>query len=262
MAETGLNWPLTRTTWPLVTRVTRLQLATLAGILLFWEALSASGLLFRGVVPSVLIIGASVADLLVAQNFWTNLSVTLFEIIVALAIGAVSGIAAGLAVGGNRFLGLAFEPYIRAFASIPKIILFPILLVIFGVGINSKIAVGAIAAFFPVALSTAAGARDINPVFVRVGRSFGVTLAQMVWKIYLPSMVAPILSGFRVALGVAIVVCLMGEIRYSNMGLGFMVMQSYRLARFADMYAIIIVIFILAAIGNDVIERLSRNYKT
>jgi ABC-type nitrate/sulfonate/bicarbonate transport system permease component len=262
LAETGLNLPLAPMNRLSLSSAAQLRLLTLAGIVLIWEALSASGLLFRGVVPSVLTIAAAVAELVIAPNFWTNLSVTLFEITVALAIGTVSGIAVGLAVGGNRFVGLAFEPYVRAFASIPKIILFPILLVIFGVGINSKIAIGAIAAFFPVALSTAAGMREVNPVLVRVGRSFGVSIVQMVWKIYLPSMVAPILSGLRVSLGVAIVVCLMGEIRYSNMGLGFMVMQGYRLARFADMYAIIIVIFALAAIGNSAIERLSRNYKT
>lgn len=235
-----------------------LQLGTLAGLLAIWELVSASGLVYRGVVPSVTRLAPALWDLFANPSFWLNLLVTGMEIGAALAIAFVSGVLAGIALGGNRFIGQALEPYVNYVASMPKIILFPILLVIFGVGPASKIAIGAIASFFPIALSTMSGTRQISTVLIRVGHSFDLSTRQMVQMIYLPSLVDPILSGLRVALGVAIVVCLLGEMKFSNVGLGFMVIASYNGARFADMYAVLIVIFAIAIVGNAVIDRLIR----
>jgi ABC-type nitrate/sulfonate/bicarbonate transport system permease component len=95
-------------------------------------------------------------------------------------------------------------------------------------------------------------------VLIRVGHSFNLSLAQMIRMVYLPALVAPIMSGLRIALGVAIVVCLLAEIKFSNMGIGFMVINSYNQSRFADVYAVLIVIFVLTMAGNALVERLGR----
>jgi ABC-type nitrate/sulfonate/bicarbonate transport system permease component len=235
-----------------------LQIGTLIGLLAFWEAIGASGLLYRGVVPSSFRILASLAELLASPRFWFNLSVTGIEVASALAVGGGLGILAGLLLGGIRFVGKALEPYVNFLASMPKIILFPVFLVAFGIGPGSKIAIGAVACFFPMALGTAAGTRHIDPVLIRVGRSFNLTLVQMIWMVYLPALIAPIMSGLRIALGVAIVVCLLAEIKFSNVGIGFMVINSYNQSRFADVYAVLIVIFLIAVGMNALLERFER----
>ena len=236
----------------------RLQLATLAGLLAIWETIAASGLLYRGVVPSVTGIVTSLATMFGQASFWTNLSVTASEIGLAIMIGGTLGILVGLILGGNRFLGAAYSPFVVYLASTPKVILLPIIFLMFGIGPASKIVVGSIACFMPMAISTAAGMRQINPTLIRVGWSFNLTQVQMIQYVYLPAMVAPIANGLRIALGSAIVVCLIAEIKFSNMGLGQMVIDSFNRSRFTEVYAALIVITTLAVLGNGIVDRLAR----
>jgi ABC-type nitrate/sulfonate/bicarbonate transport system permease component len=234
-----------------------LQIVTFVGFLAVWEVLGASGLLYKGVVPSVVHIAAALVTLIGSSEFWFNLSVTGMEVGLAIVLGGSSGIVVGLVLGGNRFIGRAFQPYVNFFASMPKVILFPVFLVAFGTGPGSKVAIGAVACFFPMALGTAAGTRQISSVLIDVGRSFDLSLAQMVRMVYLPALVEPIMSGFRIALGVAIIVCMLAEFKYSNMGIGFAVITSYNQSRFADVYAVLIIIFAITMAGNNVIDRLA-----
>jgi ABC-type nitrate/sulfonate/bicarbonate transport system permease component len=239
----------------------RLQAVTLLAIWAFWEAMSVSGLFYEGVVPSFFLIVAALARLLADPQFWFNLSVTGMEIGVAFAVGGGAGLVIGLLLGGNRFLGAAFEPYLAALAATPKIIILPIAYLMFGIGPASKIAIGAFACFVPVALSAASGMRQINPVLVRVGRSLDLSRGQMVQKIYLPALVQPVAIGLRIALGAAIAVCLIAEIKFSRIGLGAMVIDSFNRSRFAEVYAVLIVIVAFAIAGNGLINRLGRGRK-
>jgi len=108
------------------------------------------------------------------------------EIGLAIVIGGGIGVVIGLLFGGNRFLGAAFEPYLAALAATPKIVVLPILYLMLGIGTAPKVAIGAFACLVPVALSTAAGMRQVSPVLVRVGTSFDLSQWQMVLVIYLP----------------------------------------------------------------------------
>ena len=233
-----------------------LQFATLLSIWVLWEFVGASGLLYNGVVPSLFLVFPALGGLITSMEFWFNLSVTGLEIGLAIGFGGVIGVLVGLVLGGNKFLGAAFEPQLAALAATPKIILLPILYLMFGVGPPSKIAIGAFACFVPVALSTASGMRQINPVLVWVGRSLDLSRWQMTRKIYLPALIEPIASGLRIALGAAIVVCLIAEIKFSRIGIGAMVIDSFNRSRFAEVYALLTVLITLAIAGNSLITRL------
>jgi len=126
----------------------------------------------------------------------------------------------------------------------------------FGGGGGSKIAMGALSCFFPVALSTAVGMRQIEPVLVRVGQSFRASTAQMVAKIYLPAMRPAMLTGLRLGLGVAVIGVLLAETKLSNRGLGYLVIQRYTNFDMPGMYAILIVVFLLAIVANALLSRL------
>lgn len=237
---------------------TKARVATLLVLWALWEVVAASGLLFRDVVPSSIKVGAALATLLHSPDFYYNLELTVAEVLVSLALGVTTGIAAGLALGTARFVGKAFEPYLHYLAPTPKIVFLPILLVLFGVGPGSKIAIGALSCFFPMALSVATGVREVDAVLLRVGRSFNLSLCQTVVKIYLPSLVAPIATGLKLGLGVAIIGCLLAEIKMSNRGLGFLVMQYYAQFRIPYMYAVLIAAFAIAAFGNALIAHFIR----
>ena len=144
-------------------------------------------------------------------GYYYNLGVTAGEIGLALLIGGGSGLVVGIVLGANRFLSKAFEPYLYYLGPTPKIIFLPIVIMWFGVGTPSKIALGTISCFFPVALSVAAGMRQIDPVLIRVGQSFRASALHMVLKIYLPAMRHPIINGMRLGFGFALIGTLLAE---------------------------------------------------
>jgi ABC-type nitrate/sulfonate/bicarbonate transport system permease component len=243
-------------------RVAIVRIAIVALLLAGWEALSRSHLLFRDVVPSLAAIGRAMAQLLASADFYANLGATAGEIAIAMAIGGVAGLAVGILLGANRFLSRAYEALIYYLGPTPKIIFFPVMIMWFGVGAGSKIAMGAISCFFPIAISAAAGMRQIDRVLIRVGRSFRATAWQMIVKIYLPAMRAAVVNGVRLGLGVAIIGTLLAETKLSNRGLGYLVIQAYTTFDMPRMYALLIVLFVLAIGANAAIGRLSALRRT
>jgi NitT/TauT family transport system permease protein len=241
-------------------RVTVVRIAIILALLAAWEALARSGLLFRDVVPTSGAIARALGALLVQPDFYTNLGWTVGEIALALLFGGLSGLVVGLILGGSRFLSRAYEPFLYYLGPTPKIIFFPVMIMWFGVGPASKVALGALSCFFPVALSTAAGMRQIDAVLIRVGRSFRATTSEMVTKIYLPAMREPIVNGVRLGLGVAMIATLLAETKLSNRGIGYLIIQAYATFDMPRMYALLIVLFVLAIGANALLGLVSQRF--
>jgi NitT/TauT family transport system permease protein len=271
MAQTGHLTPAaTREPW--LSPVTRLRIIILVAIIGTWELVAASGLLLREVVPSIFTIGRSLAELLAHPDlkvtwagyafsmpaFYWHLYVTLSEVAIALLIGGLSGLAVGLLLGANPFLAKAFERYIYYLGPTPKIVFFPVMIMWFGVGPESKIAMGTVSCFFPIVLSAAAGMREIEGVLIRVGRSFRLNTWQMVTKIYLPAMREPIVNGIRLGMGVAMIGTLLAETKLSNKGIGFMIIDAYNTFDMPRMYAVLLTLFVIAIGANALVGRASR----
>lgn len=257
MAEVGLI-RATRETQTWLTPVALLRAGIVLGVAAIWQAAALSHLFYSDVVPPLGKIAASLAAMLGGGEFYWNLWTTADEIAVGLAIGGVCGMVAGLVVGGSRFIAAAFEPYLYYIGPTPKIIFFPVLIMCFGVGEGSKIAMGAVSCFFPIALNVAAGMRQIDSVLIRVGESFRANAWQMATKIYMPAMRHPIINGLRLGLGVALIGTLLAETKLSNRGVGFLVIQAYANFDMPRMYAILIVLFVLAIGANALLTRAGR----
>jgi ABC-type nitrate/sulfonate/bicarbonate transport system permease component len=239
-------------------RVWGLRAAIVAVVLATWEVVAESGWLFRDVVPTLPVIARAIVRMLGDAAFYANLGVTGAEIAAALAIGGLAGVVTGLVLGASPFLSRAFEGFIYYLGPTPKIIFFPIMILWFGVGSGSKIAMGALSCFFPIAISVAAGMRQIAPVLIRVGQSFRANPWQMTRLVYLPAMRAPIVNGLRLGLGIAIIGTLLAETKLSNKGLGYLIIQSYATFDMPRMYALLIVLFVLAIGLNAIIGRYGR----
>jgi ABC-type nitrate/sulfonate/bicarbonate transport system permease component len=238
--------------------VRALQLGAAALLLVAWQALAVSGLLFRDVVPSLKLIGAALLHLMADPAFWGNLGISAGEFGLAMAIGGTAGIAVGLALGANRFLGRAYERWLYWLAPTPKIIFFPVLLMLCGAGPSSKVAMGVVSSFFPLAISVAAGVRGIDRVLVRVGIGFGASPLQMVAKIYLPAIRMALLNGLRLAFGITATGVLLAETKLARGGLGFMLNDAYRRFDMPQMYALLILVVLLIAALNAALARLAR----
>ena len=236
----------------------RLRLILLAVLLAGWQALSMSGLLFRDVVPGLGKLAAALVAEVANPVFLANAGVTGIEIAGAMLVGGAAGLAVGLLLGSSRFLARSFEPYLFYLGPTPKIILFPVLIMGFGVGWNSKIAMGALSCFFPIALSTVAAMHGVDRTLLRVGRSFGLGAWQMVTKIYLPAIRLPVLNGFRLGFGVAVIGVLLAETKLSNQGVGFLVMQAYQRFDMPQTYALLLLVFAFAVAANVAFTRLTK----
>jgi ABC-type nitrate/sulfonate/bicarbonate transport system permease component len=232
------------------------RIAIILAVLVIWQGLALSGWLYRDVVPRLEIIVAALWKLLSTPEYYVNLWATATEVGMGLVIGGTLGLVVGLVLGANRLMARAFESYLYYLGPTPKIIFFPVMIMWFGVGPGSKVAMGAISCFFPIALSTAAGMRQIDQVLIRVGKSFRASTWQMVTKIYLPAMRHPIINGVRLGLGVCIIGTLLAELKLSNRGIGFLIIQAYSLFDMPRMYAMLIVLFVLAIGVNALVGRL------
>jgi NitT/TauT family transport system permease protein len=257
MAEAGrLTATAVRPPRTLLRPVALLRIAIIVAVLGTWELVAASGLLYRDVVPSLAAIAVALGKTLSDPSFYLHLGTTFYEIGLALLIGGASGLAVGLALGASKLLARAYEAFLYYLGPTPKIIFFPVMIMWFGVGAGSKVAMGAISCFFPIALNVAAGMREIDPVLVRVGLSFRANPWQMVTKIYLPAMRHPVINGLRIGLGVALIGTLLAETKLSNRGIGFLVIQAYSLFNMPQMYSLLIVLFVIAIGLNALIGRL------
>jgi ABC-type nitrate/sulfonate/bicarbonate transport system permease component len=255
MAETGrLKLHAREGAWtpdPVMT----LRIVIVVAVLAAWEALAASGLLYRDVVPSLGAIAGTLYRTVADTTFYGHLGTTFYEIALAMVFGGLSGLVVGIALGGSRLMRRAYEPMLYYLGPCPKIIFFPVMIMWFGVGPGSKIAMGAISCFFPVALNAAGGMRQIDQVLIRVGKSFRANTWQMVTKIYLPAMRHPIINGVRLGLGVALIGTLLAETKLSNRGIGFLIIQAYSLFNMPQMYSLLIILFVLAIGANALIGR-------
>ena len=126
---------------------------------------------------------------------------------------------------------------------------------------GKKQEMAAISCFFPIAISAAAGVRAIDSVLIRVGRSFRAGPWQMTTKILLPAMRAPVLNGLRLGLGVAIIGTLLAETKLSNRGVGHLIIQAYATFDMPRMYALLLVVFVIAIGLNALIGYIGKHWR-
>jgi len=249
---------LTKAQPPRTGRVAVIRVATVVILLVVWEMIARSGLLYEDVVPTLFAIAGGIVQTLADPAFWQHLQYTAMELTISLCLGGGLGILAGIVIGTNPLIGRAFEPLLYYLGPTPKIIFFPLLIMWFGIGQASKAAMGTISAFFPVALSVAAGLREIDPVLIKVGRSFRASPLQMTLKIYFPAMREPLVNGLRLAFGVSVIGVLLAETKFARHGLGFMVTQFYQQFDMPALYGLVVIIFGFAIAVNWLIGRFSR----
>jgi ABC-type nitrate/sulfonate/bicarbonate transport system permease component len=234
--------------------VFQIKVVTFVAILVAWQIVSISGIVYEGVVPEPLSVVASLFQQLLEPSLYRDLGYTLFESFAGFVFGSLIAIVVGVFLGSNGFMRRAFEPYIFALAGTPKIIFLPILFLIFGLGIESKIAKAALSAFFPVVFSTISGFLLINNVYLKVAASFGLNIWQKARMIYLPAMLPSLIVGSRLGIAMSIIGVLSAEIAYSDVGLGYRLIYFANHFQISNMYATILVIFATATIINYIIS--------
>jgi ABC-type nitrate/sulfonate/bicarbonate transport system permease component len=229
---------------------TAVQTLTVIILVIAWEMIGRTGLLFSELFPSVTEILGSLWIYVTTPLLLPHLNTSFYEVGGGLLLGTLSGIPLGVIFGSRRSFIQVMEPIILYLAVVPKIIVFPIFILFLGIGTGSKLAVGAIASFFPIVLLTIAGMREVKPVYLDVARTLGASKLQIAANVYLPAIAGYVFTGVRIGLGASVTGALLAETKIAKAGLGFMIVEYYSQFRMADMYSLLFLIFILAALAN------------
>ncbi|MCC7273481.1 MAG: ABC transporter permease subunit [Alphaproteobacteria bacterium] len=191
------------------------------------------------------------AAMMATDSFWMHARETMWAFAQALAIALSGGLFIGLVLGGYRPAGTVFEPILVAIYSVPKVTLYPVILLIFGLGISAKVAFGAIHGIVPVAMFTMNAVRSLNQTYLRAARSMRLTPGQTALRILVPATLPEIVTGFRVGFSLTLLGSLIGELFASQRGLGFLIMRAVNVYDVKTIFAVTLLIAVVAIIVNS-----------
>jgi NitT/TauT family transport system permease protein len=205
---------------------------------------------------------ARLATMAVNAGFWNNVEATAVAFAWACLFAIGGGLAIGQVLGASRFAGEVADPILNALAALPKITLYPVILLFFGLGLQAKVAFGTIHGIFPVIIMTMNGVRTIKPVVRKTARVLRLNLWETMRTVLFPAALPEIFSGVRVGIALALLGTLIGELFASDRGIGFLLMSYVNRQDGAGVIALTVVLFAVAvAIGGSLLaldERLHR----
>jgi len=233
-----------------------LYLASPIGLLLLWQVLLMSGFGDRRFIPAPSDIAVRFWQLAASGELLLHTSVTLYRVFAGFVIGAIPAIVIGLLMAMFRPVRLFFDPLVAALFPIPKVALMPLLLLAFGFGDGSKIALVAIAVFFPVVVNTYAGAANIEKLYWDVAKNYGASSYVMFTRIVFFGALPLIFAGLKIALAVSFVVLVAAEFVASKSGLGYLIWNSWELLQVDYMFVGIVVIGLLGLVMSVLFQEL------
>src|SRR3954451_779731 len=236
--------------------VWQLSLAVL--ILAAWQALSTAGLLDKFFFSRPSDVLARVLQWVLTGSIWTHLLVTLEEAFLSFALGVASGILFGFLLARTPFLSELLNPYIRVLNALPRVVLAPIFLLWFGLGIWSKVALGVTVVFFIVFFNTYQGVREVEPVLLNNARMLGATERQLIRHVLIPSALTWIFSSLHISIGFAIIAVVVGEYLGASRGVGYVIAQAEGVFDTTGVFAGMTVLSLVVLIVGYGVNRLER----
>jgi ABC-type nitrate/sulfonate/bicarbonate transport system permease component len=233
-----------------------LYLVSPIGLLVIWQLLLMAGFGDRRFIPAPTDIAVRFWQLCLNGELFVHTGVTLYRVFAGYIIGAIPGVAVGLLMAMFRPVRLFFDPLVASLFPIPKVALMPLLLLAFGFGDASKIALVAIAVFFPVVVNTYAGAANIEKLYWDVAKNYGASSWVMFTRIVFFGALPLIFAGLKIALAVSFVVLVAAEFVASKSGLGYLIWNSWELLQVDYMFVGIVVIGILGLVFSVVFQEI------
>jgi ABC-type nitrate/sulfonate/bicarbonate transport system permease component len=240
------------------TRERLLYLISPIGLIALWQLLLMAGIGDRRFVPAPSDIAWRYWDMVVSGELETNTLVTLWRVFAGFVIGSVPGIAVGLLMAMFRPVRIFFDPLIATLFPIPKIALMPLLLLVFGFGDASKIALVVIAVFFPVVVNTYVGAANIERIYWDVAKNYGASQSVIFRRIVFFGALPMIFAGLRIALAVSFIVLVAAEFVATKTGIGYLIWNSWELMEVDVMFVGIVTVGVLGLIATVILREIER----
>jgi NitT/TauT family transport system permease protein len=214
-------------------------------LIALWEVVVRVHLLDARLFPAPSSIAGDFVDFLRSGELVSNTWMTLQRVIIGCLIGGIPGVALGLLIGVNRLARAIIDPIVALLYPIPKIAVLPLILLIFGIGESSKYAIVAIGVFFIMLINTAAGVRQIDPIYIDVARSFEIRRRSLYLHVLLPGALTNIFAGIKLSIGIAIVLAVAAEFTAAKSGLGFQIWNAWQTLQVERMYVALVMVSLL-----------------
>lgn len=197
----------------------------IAGLIVLWELIARMGFVSPLFLPAPSVIVTTGWEMLVNGEIMSNLTASLYRIIIGYAIGSVLGILIGLILGFFKVADAVGTPIVYSIYPIPKIALLPLFILWLGIGELSKVTIIALGVFFPVVINTFSGVKNVDPLLIKAAVTFGSNRFNVIRKVILPGALPMIFAGLKLAAGTSLLLLVSAEMIAAQEGLGSMVLH-------------------------------------
>ena len=232
------------------------QASSVAALLLAWEALVRLGVADPLFIPAPSAVAGALGA--TARLALPRLGDTLLKTLMGYGLAVGLGVTAGLLIGSRRMLHQVAMPYVVALYGIPKILLLPWIVLVFGIGLSTAVLSAGLLAFFPIVLMVAAGVRDVDPTLVMVATSMGATRGQIARKVLLPAVLPSVLGGLRIGMIFALLGVLLAEMFAGTRGMGFQMQRLALAFKAPELFAATAIVSTLSVAAVLFLEHLNR----
>lgn len=191
---------------------------------------------------------------------YTHFVVSFEETIIAFVLGVILGVIAGYGLGRSDILAVVFGPYIQMLNALPRVVLAPIFIIWFGLGMPSKIALGVTLTFFIVFFNAFQGVREVDRNLLNNARLLGANKGQLARHVIIPSALTWILSSLHSSFGFALVGAVVGEFIGSTKGLGFLIAQAQGAFNTTGVFAGMVLLSVTALAANWAVGKLEKKF--
>lgn len=227
-----------------------LSIATPLVLLLAWEVAARTGVIDERLFSPPTAIFANGWEMIHSGELWEHSSVTIYRFLSGYLMGGLAGALAGMLMGMSRPLNAAFGPMFSALYALPKIAILPLLLLIFGLSDVPRILAVAFTVFFVLQINTLGGIRQLDGKTMEAATAYGAVGWKRLAFVIFPGSLPSILTGFRVAAGLGVVVVTAVEFVASNSGLGYLIWNSWQLFQAENMYVGLVAVALLGALAT------------
>ncbi len=254
----SVAWPLR---WYLERERTILGLASFLGFFVFWEIGSAVGFVntFFFSNPSSIVAAA----FLEVQNprFWNDVRISGTEMLFGYLLAVVLGVPLGIIGGWYRRINFFFDPWLNFLNALPRVALLPLIVLWVGIGIESKILVVFLGAFFAIIMNTLYGVRTVDKRLLDVAASFKASQWRVFISVVLPGSVPFILAGLRLGVGRALIGVIVGEIFAANAGLGYMIAVASQTMQTARLFFGVIILTLMGVVAVELLRQVENRFQ-
>lgn len=236
------------------------QVALVALLLVAWEWSVATGRLDRFFYSQPSAIGRQLWTWFSTGSVWPHIGITMVATLLGFAGGTLLGLVVGFVLARSEALGTIFEPLLALLNGMPRVVLAPLMILWFGLGLASKVALSVLVVFLIVFYAVYSGIREVDRNLIANARILGANERQLTWHVLIPSALTWIFSSLRVSVGFALVGAVVAEYLGSNQGVGFLIANATSFFQATGVFAGLIVLMLMVGAINFVLRAVERRF--